>query len=336
MGMVIDNALGYFGISKSNMMAEALKMVLPKSVEHLVDLGFAANEFMKGMKNGDMSSRIGTIANHLKDSGIFSAQSPLSGLMGGLGGAGGLAAAGGLGALMLGKGFGGLGAPGGAGLAALLGGGGAAMMGGTLLSGLMGQQMGPLGLIQSLTGSNPLNPVINGAAAALTGNVFGTQQIKTNLGLNGTRDPNSMMARLPKNASFEDLVAAMMFDTVKEEQNKVKAKLAELKDQAAAADTSKKGGGLFGGLGGFIGAALPIAGAIFGGPVGGMIGQAVGGMAGNAVNGANQGEKGAESRNLAFEELKIMMQRLSEMQQAMSNVLNAIHQTAESAIKNIR
>jgi hypothetical protein len=331
---IVGNALSYFGISKSNMMAEALKMVLPKSVEHLVDLGFAANEFMKGMKNGDLGSRIGTIANHLKDSGVFSAQSPLSGLMGGMGG---LAAAGGIGALMLGKGFGGIGAVGGgAGLAALLGGGGAAMMGGTLLSGLMGQQMGPLGLMQAITGQNPLNPLINGAAAAATGNVFGLQQIKTNLGLNGTRDPNSMMARLPKNASFEDLVAAMMFDTVKEEQNKVKAKLAELKDQAAAADTSKKGGGLFGGLGGILGAALPIAGAIFGGPIGGMIGQAVGGMAGNAVNGANQGEKGAESRNLAFEELKIMMQRLSEMQQAMSNVLNAIHQTAESAIKNIR
>ena len=37
-----------------------------------------------------------------------------------------------------------------------------------------------------------------------------------------------------------------------------------------------------------------------------------------------------------FETLKLKMTRLSEMMQAMSNILNAVHQTAENAIRSIR
>jgi hypothetical protein len=37
-----------------------------------------------------------------------------------------------------------------------------------------------------------------------------------------------------------------------------------------------------------------------------------------------------------FEKLKLQMNRLSEMMQAMSNVLNTLHQTAENAIRAIR
>ena len=46
--------------------------------------------------------------------------------------------------------------------------------------------------------------------------------------------------------------------------------------------------------------------------------------------------KSDRSRQIAFEHLKIMNQQLSEMMQAMSNILNQMHQTAENAIRAIR
>ena len=46
--------------------------------------------------------------------------------------------------------------------------------------------------------------------------------------------------------------------------------------------------------------------------------------------------KGSESRNIEFEMLKNEMQKLSQMQQAMSNVLNEIHTLAMSAIRSIK
>jgi hypothetical protein len=44
----------------------------------------------------------------------------------------------------------------------------------------------------------------------------------------------------------------------------------------------------------------------------------------------------SRSRQIMFETLKLKMTRLSEMMQAMSNILNAVHQTAENAIRAIR
>lgn len=44
----------------------------------------------------------------------------------------------------------------------------------------------------------------------------------------------------------------------------------------------------------------------------------------------------ADSRNERFEQLKQMLQKLSEMQQALSNILNAQHESAMAAIRNIR
>lgn len=44
----------------------------------------------------------------------------------------------------------------------------------------------------------------------------------------------------------------------------------------------------------------------------------------------------ADSRNQIAEDLKNLMQKLSEMQQAMSNVLNSQHESAMAAIRNIR
>ncbi|MDP2341574.1 MAG: hypothetical protein Q8O67_11485 [Deltaproteobacteria bacterium] len=44
----------------------------------------------------------------------------------------------------------------------------------------------------------------------------------------------------------------------------------------------------------------------------------------------------AESRSERFEELKESLQKIGEMQQALSNIMNALHQTAQNAIGNIR
>ena len=44
----------------------------------------------------------------------------------------------------------------------------------------------------------------------------------------------------------------------------------------------------------------------------------------------------SRSRQVMFEKVKLQMNRLSEMMQAMSNILNTLHQTAENAIRAIR
>ena len=46
--------------------------------------------------------------------------------------------------------------------------------------------------------------------------------------------------------------------------------------------------------------------------------------------------KTAEARGLEFERLKNEMQKLSQMQQAMSNVLNQMHDQAMSSIRHLR
>jgi len=43
-----------------------------------------------------------------------------------------------------------------------------------------------------------------------------------------------------------------------------------------------------------------------------------------------------ESRNIEFEKIKFDMQKLSQMQQAMSNVLNTMDELAKSAIRHIK
>ena len=58
------------------------------------------------------------------------------------------------------------------------------------------------------------------------------------------------------------------------------------------------------------------------------------GISGDKKN-AESSESG-ESRNIEFEMLKNEMQKLSQMQQAMSGVLNAMNETAMKAISAIR
>ena len=98
---------------------------------------------------------------------------------------------------------------------------------------------------------------------------------------------------------FEDLVAKFMVDTVREMQNEAKAKMNEIKNSI-----SKKDGG--------------------------------GGGGGGGGTGGAEGGAGDDSRNLMFEELKYIMQKLSQVQQALSNVLNTMHEQAMSSIRHIK
>jgi len=95
---------------------------------------------------------------------------------------------------------------------------------------------------------------------------------------------------------FEDMVAQFLFDVIKEMQAELKKKMAQYKTMSKS-----KGGGGGGGKG--------------------------------AAGGAGGGE---DSRQLMFEEIKNMMQKMQQMIQSLSNILNTMHQGAMNSIRNIR
>jgi hypothetical protein len=97
---------------------------------------------------------------------------------------------------------------------------------------------------------------------------------------------------------FEDRIFAIMCKVVEDMQKKIEERLTKLQKDAEAAEAEAKSGGGGGGGGG--------------------------------------GGEGQESRNIEFEKIKFDMQKLSQMQQAMSNVLNTMDELAKSAIRNIK
>jgi gas vesicle protein len=159
----------------------------------------------------------------------------------------------------------------------------------------------------------------------------------------------SYVSKLGPNASFEDLVAAFMKDTMKEQQKEVKDKMAELKKLKSDHDASKKQGGsniasLLGQpIGDLLQASLP-------GPISGITSSLVNRMmSSSSSNNTSNSASGSltdkqkeansdyqDSRQMMMEELKNMMQKLQQMQQALSNVLNTMHQGAMNSIRNIR
>ena len=52
--------------------------------------------------------------------------------------------------------------------------------------------------------------------------------------------------------------------------------------------------------------------------------------------GGGEAGGGQESRNIEFEKIKFDMQKLSQMQQALSNILNTMDELAKSAIRHIK
>ena len=128
---------------------------------------------------------------------------------------------------------------------------------------------------------------------------------------------DSLVARLKPPVQFEDLISAFMVDFVKDKQKEIEGKLDKLRQSAQNAEGNGAQGGIRGFFGGLV-SSIPL----------------VGGALGNAINGEKS--SGSESRNIEFEMLKNEMQKLSQMQQAMSNVLNEIHNLAMSSIRAIK
>jgi uncharacterized protein YcfJ len=156
---------------------------------------------------------------------------------------------------------------------------------------------------------------------------------------------------LPEGACFEDFVAAFMVDVVKQEQKRARTKMNELK----ALDKAKKKANVQKTVSKVAKKLGQTAGSIVGGCLGGTAGMGVGSMcgeqfgqlAGNAMNPSKDKAdmlKSAEdraseiddSRALKMEELKNIMNRLQQMQQALSAVLNVMHGAAMNSIRNIR
>jgi hypothetical protein len=141
---------------------------------------------------------------------------------------------------------------------------------------------------------------------------------KNRLGQNRTSQgagSGSMLAALPKPAMFEDIIAAFMVDFVKDKQDEIEGKLNKLRQSAQndGKSVGDKAGGFFGGLL----RSIPV----------------VGGLFGRAEDSGKSGN--SESRNIEFEMLKNEMQKLSQMQQALSGVLNGMNDTAMAAIRKI-
>lgn len=211
--------------------------------------------------------------------------------------------------------------------AAVLGGGAlvGSMLGGTAMGGLAKMMLGALGLMAAFKGGGALMgglAAAGGAGGFLAGALgpggpFQAETIlrnKTGMTYTGG-GPGSLVNRLPPNATFEDLVAAFMIDAVKDMQDEAKAKMDEIRKSIDKGDGKSAQSGIMGFFGG-LASKLPVVGRFF-------------------DSGQNAG-KGEDSRNLMFEELKNIMQKLAQMQQAMSNVLNTMHEQAMGAIRHIK
>jgi hypothetical protein len=181
------------------------------------------------------------------------------------------------------------------------------IMANTALGGLAAMQGAAAQMIQQITGQGKHNSSMTKASGAA----------------------GSAVAQLGPGAAFEDLVAAFMIDTVKDMQDLAKKKMDEIRNSI---NSNQKGGGAnspmnqyLGGAGNFSAQSAALA----------QGGGAAGAAGAQGAQGADGG-KGADSRNLMFEELKNIMQKVSQMQQALSNVLNTMHQGAMNAVRNIR
>ena len=295
----LNNALGAIGRSHGNILKNALKMVgMPEGLA----AGIGAVVDLKNGNFGSLLFKTGPEALKALTGGAVGSANSVdrpSSILGTVAKFAGFAALGGLG----------LGALAGPALAS------------TALGGLGGMMKGVLGIVGGLG---------MGAAAVGGGKMLfdmvglggfgGGQETKMFLGQTRTQGgADSLMARLPKPACFEDIVAAFMVDFVKDKQKEIEGKLDKLRKSAVEGEGKGAGQGIGGFFGGLL-RSIPL--------VGGLIGQ--------GQDTATSGGGNSESRNIEFEMLKNEMQKLSQMQQAMSNVLNEMHNLAMSAIRNIR
>ena len=197
-----------------------------------------------------------------------------------------------------------------------------------LAAGVTGSVAGNLTAMTALGGL----ALMQGQAANLIQSLTGNGNSGSSNGLQGK--PGSAVSKLGPGATFEDLVAAFMFDVVKEQQDEIKQKMNEL-DPKSKNNRRKKVGNFLKKLAPMAGKAL---GFVFGGPGGAMLGGSLGNLVAQSgqSNSASDTQSASDSRQLKMEELKNLMQKLQQMQQALSNVLNSMHQGAMNSIRNIR
>jgi hypothetical protein len=184
-------------------------------------------------------------------------------------------------------------------------------LGNTALAGLAGMQGSIMTMLAGIAGSGGLSASdIAGTGMNLA---FGnnTAQVRQMTGMTRSNlGPGSMLASLPKPAMFEDIVMAFMIDVVKDKQQQVEDDLKNLQAEDNAAGDG-------------------------GDPTtGGLTGQAVSAAAPDATQAAQDGN--SDSRNIQFEIIKNEIQKLSQMQQAMSNVLDTMNDQAMNAIRKIK
>jgi hypothetical protein len=296
MGLIGDIA-GAFGISKTGILAGALKMVgVPDKMAHAIGL---AAELSRGItKDGFDWDKInkGALARHgMKAFGIDNPMAILAGTAALKIGGSGFAALAGSGGAMVG-------------MSAIAGGSLAA----TALGSLSKMQLGIGTMLAGAMGVAGLGPndLANGAFAFLGGDNKATLrgltgQYRTQGGV------GSAMASLPRPCFFEDLIAALMIDHLKDQQDKIEEKAKDLLNRSKEADkASSQAKGM----------AETGARQVPGGD--------------RAADAAKSGT--SESRNIEFEMIKNEIQKLSQMQQALSNVLNTMHEQAMGAIRHIK
>lgn len=290
---LLGNIAGAFGISKTGILAGALKMIgVPDKAAHAIGL---AAELSRGFtKDGFDLDKVnkGALARHALRA--FGVNSPVAAL--------GLTAA----LSVIPKGFGG--ALGAGGIGGILAGLGGAALGGTALAGLAGSQLGLGSLLMGV-----LKP------GEMAGTAFGflagdnKANVRSALGMQRAQGgPGSMFAALPKPAFFEDIIAALMVDFVKDKQDEVEGKLKDLQKRSEKGKSAENQAG--GGVMGLVRKVIP--------------------GAGRANDAATDGN--SDSRNIEFEMIKNEVQKLTQMQQAMSNVLNTMHEQAMNSIRQIK
>jgi hypothetical protein len=286
--------LGALGISKTGILAGALKMVgVPDRAAHAIGL---AAELSRGLtKDGFDLDKVnkGALARHALKA--FGVDSPMANLA--------LTAA----LKVMPKGFCSA-ALGAVGLGAAATGVGAVAM--TALGALGKSQLGIASMLAGVTGMSP-----NAMAGTGFNFLFGNkaQEMRGLLGMQrAAGGPGSMFAALPKPAFFEDIISALMVDFVKDKQQEVEGKLKDLQSRSEQGKSAgNQAGGFFTGL------------------------------ARKFIPGVGRGNDAAtdgnsDSRNIEFEMIKNEVQKLTQMQQAMSNVLNTMHEQAMGAIRMIK
>jgi hypothetical protein len=226
---------------------------------------------------------------------------------------------------------------------------------GSVLSGLQRGFASMQNLINGFQGAGQANGSNNpqGYGAQGSGAVDGESKIRAQA------EPGSEVSKLPNPCTFEDLVAAFLIDVVKDMEKELEEKMGEYEKMKGSDESGDSKSGAAGGgaglgqigsvVGGMAGSAVgsmvaPGIGTMVGGNIGSAVGGAVGKQAGSAVggssssSGAAEGAEGSDedSRQIMFEKIKDLMQKLQQALQSLSNVLNTMHQGSMNAIRNIR